>query len=116
MIHRGETVEKAVRESGYSITKLAKRMGKSRRHIYNVFENPQVPIETVLEIGRIIHYDFSDILPQGGFYISPDSHNISSDNKGAYGPNEQSVEYWKNKYLILLEKYNAVLEKMGEER
>ena len=59
MIHRGEIVEKAVRESGFSIVQLAKRMHKSRKWVYNSFENSQLPLDYVLQIGKIIHYDFS---------------------------------------------------------
>jgi hypothetical protein len=36
MQHRREKVEKAVRESGFPITELARRRKKSRRHIYNL--------------------------------------------------------------------------------
>jgi hypothetical protein len=28
MLHRGEVIEKAIRESGYSITTVAQRLGK----------------------------------------------------------------------------------------
>jgi predicted transcriptional regulator len=59
MQHRGENIKEAVYKSGFPITALAKRMGKSRRWVYLLFENPTVPIEIILQIGSIIHYDFS---------------------------------------------------------
>ena len=106
MQHKGEIVEKAVRQSGLPLSKVALRIGKSRRWLYNAFENPNLSIEQILRIGTIIHYDFSDdimelqrvrsvedpILPQNAYVV----------------PNE-SAEYWKNKYLTLLEKYNILL-------
>lgn len=61
MQHRGELVEKAVRESGFPIAELARRMKKSRRHIYNLFENPYLSLDEILQIGKIIHYDFSEL-------------------------------------------------------
>ena len=60
MQHKGEIVEKAVRQSGIPLTKLVKRLGKSRKWIYNAFENPQLFLDVILEIGKIIHYDSSN--------------------------------------------------------
>ena len=59
MQHKGEIIEKAVRESGHSITKLAQKMGKSRRWVYQIFDSAVVPIDYIMEIGKIIHHDFT---------------------------------------------------------
>jgi hypothetical protein len=64
MLHRGEIIEKAIRESGYSITKVPQRLGKSRRWMYLLFENPTVSIELILQIGKIIYHDFSLEFPE----------------------------------------------------
>lgn len=109
MIHRGENIERAVRESGYSITKLALRLGRSRRHVYNIFETIDVPIETVLEIGKIINHDFTYLLPKYGLGVTENlalTNQISEHQKNS----SVEIEYWKNKYLELLEKYNKLLE------
>ena len=60
MQHRGEIIKVAVYKSGFPITELAKRMGKSRRWVYLLFENPIVSIDTLLQIGTILHHDFSE--------------------------------------------------------
>jgi hypothetical protein len=106
MQHKGEIVEKAVRQSGLPLTQLAKRLGKSRRWLYNAFDNPNVSIEHILHIGSIIHHNFSDeILDLKRFKNFEDPR--SEENK--YTVPSESAEYWKNKYLTLLEKYNALL-------
>lgn len=104
MQHKGQILEKAVRESGIPLTKITKRINKSRRWIYNAFENPNLSIDYIIEIGEIIHYDFSDAL------IELKKFNSSSLKKAGL-LNEEYPEYWKNKYLDLLEKYNEILEK-----
>jgi hypothetical protein len=109
MQHRGEIVEKAVRQSGYSLTKLTNRLGKSRRWIYHAFENPMLPIETIFEIGKIIHYDFSHELVE----LKKLDRKVDSPNEKAAISEENTAEDWKNKYLNLLEKYNHLLEKMS---
>ena len=42
MQHKGKILEKAVRESGMPLTKLSVKMDKSRRWMYNAFENENV--------------------------------------------------------------------------
>ena len=78
-------------------------MGKSRRWVYLLFENTTVSIEIMLQIGKIIHYDVSEELntPSANLFTvnEPPSLYISDD------------EYWKNKYLNLLEEYNNLLKK-----
>jgi len=104
MIHRGEIVEKVVRGSGISLTKVAQKMGKSRRWLYNAFEISDLSLDYILEFGRILHYDFSEEIPQ----IS--SHRSSfSENPMIYG--EHTIAYWKDKYYILLEEHNELLKK-----
>ena len=105
MQHRGELVEKAVRESGFQIAELARRMKKSRRHIYNLFENPHLSLDEILQIGKIIHYDFTEL-----FTDVRKSNALIEDPEMPYG---NSANYWKDKYIALLEKYNSLLEKMG---
>jgi predicted transcriptional regulator len=104
MQHRGEIIKEAVYKSGFSITELAKRLGKSRRWVYLMFENNSVSLDVVLQIGKIIHHNFTkeikDLLPLKKNLIESPSD---------YQNEETSNEYWKNKYLRLLEEYNALL-------
>ena len=106
MQHRGEIIKEAIYKSGVSITELAKRMGKSRRWMYLMFENNSVSLDIVLKIGRIIYYDFSKDIKEF-------SHSQKALNElpTAYEKEESNSEYWKNKYLKLLEEYNELLKK-----
>lgn len=95
-----------MRESGYCITKLAARLGKSRRWVYDAFQNRNLSIDVILEIGKVIFYDFSnDLLELKRFKI-----NTQDSAQFTYQADETTAEYWKNKYLDLLEKYNRMLE------
>ena len=101
--HKGKILEKAVRESGIPLTKLTKRISKSRRWIYNAFENPNLSIEYIIQIGEVIHYDFSEVLVELKKFKS-------SALKVHVTGQQENPEYWKDKYLDLLEKYNNILE------
>ena len=106
MKHRGEIIEKAIRESGIPLTNIAKKMGKTRQWLYLLFDNPNVSIDIVLEIGKIIHYDFNSEIE-----IFNNSQ-LLSDNSATY--NENSVEHWKNKYYQLLEENHQLYLRISE--
>jgi len=104
MQHRGEIIKAAVYKSGFPITELAKRLGKSRRWIYLMFDNNSVSLDLVLQIGKIIHYDFASEIRE--FSPNQKSYKDSYINSEL---EEESIEFWKNKYLKLLEEYNDLL-------
>lgn len=106
MQHRGEIIKIAVYKSGFSISELAKRLGKSRRWMYLMFENNTVSLDVVLQIGKLIHYDFSEEIKE----FSP-SQNTSNELSTSFEKEESNAEFWKNKYLKLLEEYNELLKK-----
>lgn len=105
MEHRGEIIRSAVYKSGYTITDIAKRLGKSRRWMYLMFENSNVPLDIVIKMGKIIHYDFSEEIKEFGI-----AFNSMNEPQSVYSK-EHSAEYWKDKYLVLLEEYNTLLKK-----
>jgi hypothetical protein len=47
MQHKGEIIEKAVRESGMHISKVARLLGKSRRWMYHTFESNNISIDVI---------------------------------------------------------------------
>lgn len=105
MVHRGEIVEKVVRSSGMPLTRVAQRMGKSRRWIYNAFETADLSLDLVIEFGKILHYDFSQDIPQIAGH-----RPVVGDKPITYG--ENSVDYWKEKYYALLEEHNQLLKQL----
>ena len=98
MLHRGELVEKAVRESSIPITRLAKKLKKSRQYVYNLFDTPNVPLDMIMEIGKITGYDFSKSIP-----------TINTKPQERKKQEDQNADYWRNKYIQTLEKYNELL-------
>lgn len=104
MQHRGEIIRKTVYNSGYTITEIAKSIGKSRKWMYLMFDNSNVSLDIVLKISKIIHYDFSQEIKE----FSSFSTRINSTASSVVN-DESSPEYWKNKYLRLLEEYNELL-------
>jgi len=104
MQHRGEILKEAIYKSGITITELAKRMGKSRRWMYLMFENSSVSLDLVLQIGKIIHHDFTDEIKEFNTVST-----IVNEPSSIYGSEPPAAAYWKDKYLRLLEEYNVLL-------
>ncbi len=109
MIHRGEIVERAIRNSCIPFTTIAKKLGKTRQWLYYVFENPNVSLDLVIEIGKIIFYDFSKDIPQ--IIVNSYSKEQSLDTNFE---NNQNSDFWKEKYFNLLEEHLDLLKKFSE--
>lgn len=116
MQHKGEIIEKAVRQSGYSITKLSKKLGKSVRWMYYMFESSNVSIDYIIEIGEILHHDFSNEIKELKKYKVLNEIQALKESETSYKSKQEELEYWKNKYLVLLEKHNQLLLQLTQEK
>lgn len=116
MQHKGEIIEKAVRQSGYSITKLSKKLGKSARWMYYMFESSNVSIDYIIEIGEILHHDFSNEIKELKKYKVLNEIQALKESETSYKSKQEELEYWKNKYLVLLEKHNQLLLQLTQEK
>ncbi len=105
LIHKGEILENAVRKTEFPIKLLAKRLGKSRRHIYHLFERREISVDVLIEVGKIIQYDFSNDFADLANIQKDFKVEELSDSKGTY----ESLEYWKAKYYDLLERHELLL-------
>ena len=92
-VHRGKIVKKAVSNSGIKIAELGRKLSKSRRFFYIMFETELMPIHYVKQIGEVISYDFSKDIPE-----LQEVHKLN-----------RTDDNWKDKYLKLLEEYNNLL-------
>jgi hypothetical protein len=113
MTHKGEIIENAIRQSGYSITEVSKRLKISRRHLYNLFQKYNIDDDTIIEVGKIINHDFSGEIK--GLTLP-----IAEEPEGKYNTelekSREEINFWKNKYISLLEEHKLLLEKIKENK
>lgn len=107
VLHKGEIIEKAVREKQFSITLLSKKLKKSRKYVYNLFEKNDVSLDIMLQIGKIIHYDFSQDLKSINKIPKEYQIEVVTNSLLEY----DDIKYWKSKYFELLEQHKNLLEK-----
>jgi|SRR5215217_1660567 len=103
--HRGEIVERIVRKNNTSITQLARQLAVSRNKIYEWFEARDLSAEIILKVGRALDYDFSNEFPE---LIKETSKNIVV-NQSVNLNNSKRVDIWKDKYIVMLERYRDLL-------
>lgn len=108
MQHRGEIVKKAIDESGCKKAEIARQLKIQRKTLYNYFDRQDLAIDTILSIGKLIRHDFSDEIREMR-YIRP---YVEESLEPLY--RSQDAEYWKNKYLALLEEFNLLLKKVND--
>jgi transcriptional regulator with XRE-family HTH domain len=109
--HYGQIVEKVIRRNGYSISELARLTNVNRRSVYNWFHQKRLKPEIIYRIGVALNYDFSKDFPK--LLLDLHINEIKSNNVSApfnNSPIDRTEEnYWKDKYIKLLEKYNDSL-------
>jgi hypothetical protein len=114
--HRGQIIEMVIRREGYSISELARLAKVNRRSVYYWFNQQYLKTEIIYQIGVYIKHDFSIEFPH---IFKPEDfkqlNTFGSRGIAANSPHEHvDGEYWKNKYLDILEKYNQLLIKSTE--
>lgn len=98
----GTILEKAIRDSGYPITALARKLNISRNTIYQKFKADELDFDFIRKIGSIIQYDFSIDIPE-----------LSESNYGTVPSHaaltNQELASLKENYTTLLEAYSTLL-------
>jgi len=115
-LHHGEIVEKVIRRKGYSISEIARFTKVNRRSVYYWFNQKYLKAEIIHKIGLCIKHDFSVEFPE--IFTNNEFENVKSfkyaDNEPDFQPDLTDENYWKDKYIEILEKYNEILLKNAE--
>jgi|GEM_PF-226961 len=116
--HYGEIIERTIRRNGYSISELSRVMKVNRRSIYNWFNQPKFKPEIIFKIGCALKHDFSSEFPE--LFSSEDFQRVFGSNRlstmGLFTDESEKINYWKDKYINLLEEYNQILTFSGNQQ
>ncbi len=109
----GKVIERVVRRDHVRISELSRKLHVSRRTIYNWFNQESLSFEIICKIGSAIMHDFSKEFPEEfariDSEIGDNMNAFATSDPMSTAPPSGSVEYWMNKYIRLLEKYNDLL-------
>lgn len=101
-VHRGQILSEAIYATRIPIVAIAELVQKSRRKIYNDFEDPDLSDDALLSYGKILGIDFSKWLP--GIESS-----IVRDPEVEY----RNQNKYQQKYFDLLEKHVLLIEELN---
>ena len=101
-VHRGQILSEAIYATRIPIVAIAELVQKSRRKIYNDFENPDLSDGALLSYGKILGIDFSKWLPSIESSVVRDPEvEYKTQNK------------YQQKYFDLLEKHVLLIEELN---
>ncbi|MBL4677992.1 MAG: helix-turn-helix transcriptional regulator [Mucilaginibacter sp.] len=103
-MHNGEKVKSIIRRSRYSVSELAAALKVTRRTVYNWLNDQNLKRDTIYKIGQLLRHDFSIEFPN--LFRSRD---FQFDGPLSFRINPSESEYFKDRYLELLQKYNDLL-------
>jgi len=112
-IHRGQLLEDVVKASGIKKEKVAEKAGYQRTSYYKHIKEPELPYHILTSYGKAINYDFTELLPEMPKYIFQEPEE-SYNKTLTLDEARNQIDYWKGKYIDLLEQFNKlVLEMKG---
>jgi hypothetical protein len=111
--HRGELLQQVVASAGMSITNLVRKAGYSRSSYYNHINDPELPIDILLNYGKILHVDLSIYFPEllENFVKEPSNFYLTETPPQTLEEAAKYIDEWKFRYYELLEKHQTLLEK-----
>lgn len=109
MKHRGEILEKVVRNSKISLTRIAEAIGYNRTSIYNHFKEPDLDFGILFKYGRALEHDFTVEFPEMSSYMALFTEPPKDKKALSLGEAQAQIDYWRDKYINLLEKYNELI-------
>ncbi|WP_342265707.1 helix-turn-helix domain-containing protein [Cardinium endosymbiont of Philonthus spinipes] len=121
--HKGKIVENAIKKSGFRMKALAGKLGIARNTLYTRLKEADLKESFIIEIGRVIHYDFSSDFP--GIYernaqkddakvprykLKEDNHQYTDEFSVLLKDTHfNQLQELNKKYLKLMEEYNKLL-------
>ncbi len=107
--HRGHILQHAVEATRFKKEDIAAKAGYTRSSYYKHIQDPDLPFHILTSYGKALKIDFTDDLPEMPKYVIEEQDTVYTQGM-TIGDLHKQIEYWKDKYIELLEKYNKLIE------
>ncbi|MDR1552849.1 MAG: hypothetical protein LBS69_05235 [Prevotellaceae bacterium] len=57
-VHIGNIIRQKVNQSAFTVAEFAKLINKTRENVYDIFKRPSVDTALLLQISKVLNYDF----------------------------------------------------------
>jgi uncharacterized membrane protein YcgQ (UPF0703/DUF1980 family) len=109
-LDRGQVLATLVEASGKNKEDIAAKAGYSRSSYYKHIENPDLDFHILIAYGKALNHDFREEFPDMPQYLVEDTDAYYGRTAETLEEALQQKEYWKNKYIDLMERYTALIE------
>ena len=111
LIHRGKILENFIKDRvpKVSIAALARNIGYDRTTVYQHFGNDNLDYSIILKYGKALNHDFSREFPEMMDFMSSKQEPLTEYNIMTTAEALQERDYWKDKYIGLMERYNELI-------
>lgn len=107
-LKQGEVLERLVRRDRMGISELSRKLNVSRRTIYNWFRQDRLNQVVIWQVCKLLGQDISTAFPDAFIEYNAEQESKIAEHD-QMGAETNSVYFWMNKYIHLLEKYNDLL-------
>jgi hypothetical protein len=109
--HRGEILKKVIesRPVKVNLAQLARTIGYDRTTVYLHFAKPDLDYLILLKYGKALKHDFSQEFPEMSDMIAMIEEPLSDYKVLTVAEALKERDYWKDKYIHLLESYNEII-------
>jgi hypothetical protein len=108
-IHRGHILKNAAEATRFKKEDVAAKAGYTRSSYYKHIQDAELPYHILASYGKALKFDFTDELPEMPKYLIEETDTLYDKGMTIEDLLKQ-IEYWKDKYIDLLEKYNRLIE------
>lgn len=109
-LDRGQILATLVEASGKNKEDVAAKAGYSRSAYYKHIENPNLDYHILIAYGKALNHDFTEEFPDMPQYQVEDVDATYGKPADTVEEANRQKEYWKNKYIELMEKYTSLIE------
>jgi len=111
--HRGQILKDILKKycdaNGATLVFIAKQVGYDQSTLYKHFDREDLSFHIIRKYGKAISHDFSIEFPQMKddyeYLTGSDEKNLPTNLKDSL----EKIDYWRQKYIDLLEKHNLLL-------
>ncbi|MGE0931060.1 hypothetical protein [Peijinzhouia sedimentorum] len=118
--HRGEILRKTLKKycdaNGATLVFIAKQVGYDQSTLYKHFERDNLPFHIIRKYGKAISHDFLIEFPEMKEEFQYINESQEHHPQTSHNESSENADHWKQKYIELLERHNALLMKMIAEK
>lgn len=101
---RSQIVKKKIKELGFSFKEIGEYLGLSTHYVYLKLSDDNLDFKTIKTIGDFIGYNFAFDFEELRKSYNYNEEDLQQNNV----VQEESAEYWRKKYINVLEKLQGL--------